>query len=290
MRTEKEILDLVLSVAQQDERIRIVGMNGSRTNPKAQKDIFQDYDIVYLVTDLESFRQDKKWIDVFGERMILQTPEDMELFPPTLGGRFTYLMQFTDGTRIDLMLIPLEEYEQYSREDSLTKILLDKDGLIPPLPPANDSSYHVRRPTPGEFKDCCNEFWWVAPYVAKGLWRQELLYASEHLLNNVKSQLIRMLSWQVGAENNFCVSTGKCGKYLNQYLPADLFKKLISCLDASSSPACWRSLFLMCELFGNAARSTADLLGYLYDQGEEDRVTSFLHHIQTLPHNASEIY
>ena len=42
MRTEQEMMDLIMDVAKKDERIRAVYMNGSRTNPNATKDIFQD--------------------------------------------------------------------------------------------------------------------------------------------------------------------------------------------------------------------------------------------------------
>ena len=48
-------------------------MNGSRTNVKAPKDIFQDYDIVYVVTETASFIEDDHWIDVFGDLIILQS-------------------------------------------------------------------------------------------------------------------------------------------------------------------------------------------------------------------------
>lgn len=49
MRTEQEMFNLILSIAENDERIRAVVMNGSRANPNVVKDIFQDYDIVYVV-------------------------------------------------------------------------------------------------------------------------------------------------------------------------------------------------------------------------------------------------
>ena len=39
MRSEKEMMDLILETAKNDERIRAVYMNGSRTNPNAPKDI-----------------------------------------------------------------------------------------------------------------------------------------------------------------------------------------------------------------------------------------------------------
>ena len=51
MRSEKEMIDLILDTARKDERIRAVYMNGSRTNPNAPKDLFQDYDIVYVVRE-----------------------------------------------------------------------------------------------------------------------------------------------------------------------------------------------------------------------------------------------
>ena len=60
--------NLIKKIAQEDERIRAVYMNGSRTNKNVPKDIFQDYDVVYVVTDTLPFVEDKKWIDSFGQR------------------------------------------------------------------------------------------------------------------------------------------------------------------------------------------------------------------------------
>lgn len=66
MRTETEMMDLILGYAKNDDRVRAVVMNGSRANPSAPRDLFQDYDIVYAVTELASFTADHSWIDVFG--------------------------------------------------------------------------------------------------------------------------------------------------------------------------------------------------------------------------------
>ncbi len=46
MRAEEEILDLILATARQDECIRAVILNGSRANPNARRDCFQDFDIL----------------------------------------------------------------------------------------------------------------------------------------------------------------------------------------------------------------------------------------------------
>lgn len=58
------------------------------------------------------------------------------------------------------------------------------------------------------FDDCCNEFWWLSTYVAKGLARGELPYAIAHL-DLMRKQLMTMLSWQVGLEKGFTFSIGK---------------------------------------------------------------------------------
>jgi aminoglycoside 6-adenylyltransferase len=75
-RSEKEMFDLILGVAKADDRIRAVVLNGSRANLSARRDCFQDYDIVFVVKDIRPFTRDHSWIDVFGERMILQMPDD----------------------------------------------------------------------------------------------------------------------------------------------------------------------------------------------------------------------
>jgi aminoglycoside 6-adenylyltransferase len=290
MRTEQEMIKLILKIAEKDERIRAVGMNGSRTNLNVPKDIFQDFDIVYLVTDMDSFLCNHNWMEVFGERMIMQTPESMSMFSPTLGRRFSYLMQFTDGNRIDLTLIPLNEKEKYCIEDKLTIILMDKDNCLPAIPSPTDEDYWVKRPSAEFYADCCNEFWWVSPYVAKGLWRKEILYAQEHLNKYVRPMLIKMLEWQVGIQTDFSISIGKCGKYLERFLSEKSWKELLSTFSDGSYESVWRALFTMANLFRSTAKDVADSLNYEYPYEQDKCVTAYLKHIESLSPNANEIY
>lgn len=288
MRTAQQMMDLILDVAENDERVRAVSMNGSRTNINVKKDPFQDFDIVYIVTDIKSFTNNAHWVDIFGERIIMQTPEDMVLFPPELGGRYTYLMQFSDGNRIDLMLIPVEEQEAYCKEDSLTTILLDKDGSLPKLPPPTDVNYWVQCPTEEHYKDCCNEFWWVSTYIAKGLWRKEMLYAQAHF-NNTREMLIQMLSWQVGVQSEFSRSVGKNGKDLECLLPKEVWEQLLATYNNASYDSAWQALFTMCELFQSTATNVANMLSF-QGYGESEKVLNYLKHIQNLPNDAKVIF
>lgn len=162
MRTEKEMMDLMLDIARQDSRIRIMTLEGSRTNVNIPKDEFQDYDVTYFVTDVESFTLKDEWLKSFGNIIMMQKPEDMELFPAEESG-YSYIMYFDDYNKIDLTLLPLEELKDYLNGDKLMQVILDKDGRIDRDVVPTDIDYHVRKPSAREYDDCCNEFWDVTP-------------------------------------------------------------------------------------------------------------------------------
>jgi len=289
MRREQEMLDLILGTAKEDERIRAVIMNGSRANPNAPRDPFQDFDVVYLVSDVTPFEHNLDWIKRFGEIMIPQMPEDMQDPPPNQDDSFTYLMQFTDGNRIDLGIAPLEKLDE-SIQDSLTEILLDKDNRIDPLPPANDRDYHPQPPTAKAFADCCNEFWWVCPYVAKGLWRGEILYAKHFLDHTVREQLMKMLVWYAGMNTHFSQTPGKNGKYLQGQLEPELWERLLSTYSDAGNEHTWEALFTTTDLFREVTNQVAEQFTFDYPHEDDQRVSAYLKHISCLPKDAEEIY
>jgi aminoglycoside 6-adenylyltransferase len=290
MRSEREMLDLIIKTARNDERVRAVVMNGSRLNPKAPKDFFQDYDVVYLVTEKESFLADPGWIEVFGDLMILQLPDEMSDPPPEGRGLYYgYLMQFADGNRIDLSLFPVDKVDQLE-QDSLTLTLLDKDGVLPNFPPPSDSGYMPKPPSAKAFFDCTNEFWWVSPYVAKGLWRREIVYARHILDVYVREQLDKMLAWYVGMCSGFQKSPGKLGKYLESCLEPELWQLLLSTYSDADYARTWEALFAMGELFRRIAIPVAQHFGYSYPHGDDQRVSAHLRHIRYLPRDAAEMY
>ena len=291
-RSEESVMSLILDVAKKDTRVRAVCMNGSRVNSKAPKDFFQDYDIVFLVDDFDSFVATSAWLNVFGRRLIMQIPSQMgdNMKEVQEKKKITYLMQFVDGNRIDLTVLSYDKRNEYLKSDSLTQILLDKDNKLPKIPEASDKDYWIKKPTEKEYNDCCNEFWWISTYVAKGLWRKELLYATYHLETNIRKELLKMLRWKIAIENDFEVTTGKCDKYMENYLPKEMFDKLMRSFDMSDSERCWDSLFLMIDLFRRAASFVSEKIGYEYNSEDDKNVYAFLRHVRTLPRNARALY
>ncbi|MFC4598413.1 aminoglycoside 6-adenylyltransferase [Cohnella hongkongensis] len=283
MRSEREMMELFLDYARGCERIRAVTLEGSRTNPNAPRDVFQDYDISYHVTDMDFFIGNPSWIDRFGERLLLQTPEDMAMFPSELGRRFSYLMLFKDGNKADLTLIPLDEAEAYRREDRLIQVLLDKDGVFPDVPPSTDEDHWVKRPSAEFYADCCNEFWMVSTYVAKGLWRKEILFAQEHLHSIMRPMLLKMIEWRVGFDTGFSVSIGKCGKYLEPYLSERDWRQLLATYPRGDVESVWAALFEMTELFRRTAHEVARRLNCEYSREEDEGVTAYLRRVRDWP-------
>lgn len=293
MRTEKEMFDLILGVANSDERIRAVYMNGSRANPNVKKDIFQDYDIVYVVTETESFISDENFTSVFGEPIIFQEPDKLDKMrglEVDYKNSYTYLMQFTDGNRIDLHIQTVEVMIKEYGTDKLTVPLLDKDSCLPQIPPSSDEDYLVKKPTYGEYFSCCNNFWWVAPYCAKGLWRQEILFTIEVMNSYVRQGVLTMLYWYVGSQTDFKVSIGKSNKYLKEYLDIDVWNRLMSTFNMGDIESSWNALITTCELFAEIAPKVGNIFEFEYNYAEAKRSYEFINHIKELPETATEIY
>ena len=282
-RSDDEMLALILSVAKNDERIRAVTMNGSRANPNAPKDRYQDFDIVYFVTEIEPFVADKRWLDVFGERVIMQTPDDWDIClpydDPNRGKHFGFLMQFMDGNRIDLS-VALPELIPAMTADSETILLLDKDGIIPPLPETSDRDYWAKKPDAGHFYGTCNEFLWVSAYVAKGLARKEVTFAKTCMEQYTRDALLGMLECYVGIRTDFSVAIGKSGKYLPYFLPKDVWERYLATFPDAQIENMWASLFEMQELFHDLGSKTAEALGYTFPEEEYQRMQWYLHKLK----------
>lgn len=264
------MMNMFVDFARNDQRIRLATLEGSRTNRNIPPDTFQDYDVSYFVTDIDSFKENDQWLNIFGNRLMMQKPEDMELFPSELGNWFSYIILFEDGNKLDLTLIPMSEVDDYfAKSDGLVEVLLDKDARINKEVIADDRQYWIKRPTAREFDDCCNEFWMVATYVVKGLARQEILFAIDHLHEIARPNLLRMMAWQIGSEQGYTFNVGKNYKFIDRYLPQEDWKALLSTYSQNGYEEMWQSLVTCYALFRTYSKAVAASLGYKYPDYDE---------------------
>lgn len=254
MRAETEMLDLILHIAKTIQ-VEAVAMSGSRTNSKALKDEFQDYDLVYVVDDIDNLTSDLSWLDLFGKRIIEQEVG--------FGHRRLFLMLFEDGNRIDLTLCPKDYIQEWVDSEAGFTVLEDPEHLFEPYSP-NIERYWTNSATEKDFEKVCNEFWWVSAYVVKGICRNQLIYATDHLYGICQQEFLKILAWQVASDRGR-VDVGKNYKYLFNYLPAEKEKEFSNLLDFSSIEKLTQSLFATMELFHQESQFLANKMGFDYD-------------------------
>ena len=264
MRTETEMLDVILKTAK-TLQVKAVAMSGSRSCPKAPKDEFQDYDVVYIVDDFDNLTSDLSWLNQFGKRIIEQEV--------SLGNRRLYLMLFEDGNRIDLTLCPKEHIQEWVDSETGFIVLVDEKGLFESYSPSPER-YWITPATETDFKNSCNEFWWVSSYVVKGICRYQVIYATDHLYGICQQELLKVLAWQVASDKG-TVDIGKNYKYLFNYLPAEKEKEFLSLLDFSNIEKLTQSLFATMEIFHQEAQSLAQKMGFDYEEEVAEKMIQY---------------
>ena len=264
MRADQEILGLILETAKKLQ-VDAVALSGSRTDTKAPKDEFQDYDVVYVVENLDELISDLSWLDQFGTRIIEQHN--------VLGNRRLYLMLFEDGNRIDLTLCPKEHIQEWVDSEAGYTVLIDEKGLFESYS-QNLERYWTSPATETDFKKSCNEFWWVSAYVVKGICRKQLIYTTDHLYSICQQELLKVLAWQVASDRG-TVDIGKNYKYLFQYLPTEKENEFSALLDFSSVEKLTQSLFATMELFHREAQSLAQKMGFAYDKEVAEKMIEY---------------
>ncbi len=290
MRNEDNMYGLFMNIAKADDRIVAVYMNGSRTNPNVPKDIFQDYDIVYVVRETKTFIEDKDWIHRFGKILYMQYPDENSDYPSDKENHYGWLMQFEDGVRIDLTVQTIRFAQEHIHDDKLCQILLDKENILPAVSKSTDEDYHVKKPTETQFQACANEFWWCSNNIAKGLWREEMPYVQDMTNFVVRKQLEKMLSWKVGIGTDFQVSVGKSAKYLYRWLEPDEYQGYLNTYFGGTVEEAWTAVLHMCDLFAQTAAYVGSKLGYPYNAAEGKAARAFLEHVRELPKDAKKVY
>ena len=263
-RSEAQMLRLILQTSE-TLKIEAVALSGSRTNPKALQDEFQDYDVVYVVDDLDNLTSDLSWLDRFGKRLIEQYN--------VLGHRRLYLMLFEDGNRIDLTLCPKEHIQEWVDSEAEFIVLEDSKGLFEPYSPS-PQRFWTSPARAIDFEKACNEFWWVSAYVVKGICRNQVIYATDHLYSICQQELLKILAWQVVSDRGK-VDIGKNYKYLFNYLPAEKEKEFSALIDFSSLDKITQSLLVTMQFFHQEAQFLAQKMGFDYDKEVAEKMMRY---------------
>lgn len=265
----------ITRLADNDDRVRIVLLNGSRANPNVVPDRYSDYDVVFAVDPMTGFGDVQNSFSAFGHLLISQTNvcrENGVEFP-------IYLMQFDDGLRIDLTVYPADKISG-KLSDSLTVVLLDKDSQIGKLPEPGESSYLLKKPSEDEYTKTLNEFWWCVIYAAKGIARKELCYAKFMYESVVRECFVKIVSWYAAETHGWNINTGKFGRFLDKYLPGELWDRILLTYSDHIDAAFWKSLYLSCDIVQELDGFLRDRFGYRERQERDADIVEFIRQIE----------
>lgn len=284
MRNYEEMMNTILTTANQHDSIRAVFMNGSRANPNVTPDIFQDYDIVYVVEETTPFIHDEDWMLPFGKPCLIQKVEQIDIAcgkPCDIEQEYTYLMLFEDHNRIDLKLYSIEKAQQEYDATNMCIVLVDKDQRFPQKT-LSDKEFWIQKPSHARYFAVCNDFWWCLQNVAKGIARDELPYAKWMFDDIVRGCLHSMIEWYIGCIHNYQISTGKEGKYFKKLLPCTYWEIYMKTYCDATYDAFWISIQHTCDLFHTMAVEVAKFCSFSYIQKDEDHMRAYLQYVKSL--------
>ena len=204
-------------------------------------------------------------MDQFGKRIIEQEV--------TLGHRRLYLILFEDGNRIDLTLCPKDHINEWVDSEAGFTVLVDEKDLFESYSPS-PQRFWISPASKTDFEKTCNEFWWVSAYVVKGICREQVIYATDHLYGICQQELLKVLAWQVASDRG-TVDIGKNYKYLFNYMPAEKEKELSNLLDFSSLDKITQSLLAVMQIFHQEAQTLAQKMGFEYDREVAERMIQY---------------
>ena len=288
--SNEDTITRLVAWAERREDIRAVLLTSTRAVPHAATDALSDYDVVLVVADVRPFVEDRRWLEDFGELLVVFW--DAVYPDPDYGLEQTgNVAQYADGLKIDFTVCPVEYLRRAAAAPALPdeldagyRVLLDKDGLADALAPPSYRAYVPARPTEAEYLTHINDFLTDAPYVAKCLWRDELLPAKWCLDHDMKHAYLRpVLEWLVSCDSGWSKPVGSLGKGLKKRLPPELWAEVEAAYAGGGIAENWEALERTVAVFRRAAVEVGERLGYAYPHELERRVMAYVRQIRAMP-------
>lgn len=275
--------------ADSQEAVRAVLLTSTRAIPGAPVDILSDYDVILVLRDIQPFVSDHSWLAAFGE--VLVAYWDPIHVDPQFGiAHCSNVIQYRDGLKIDFTLWPVTLLQRISAAPSLPaeldagyRVLIDKDQITMGMRAPSGMAYVPKPPTLQAYQLMINDFLSDAPYMAKCLWRNELMPAKWCLDYDMKQVYLRpMLEWLVEIDHDWLIPVGLLGKGLKKYLPRYIWTALEQTYTGADIKNNWVALNHTLELFCNVSRQVGSALGYSYPEELHKNVVDFVENIRNL--------
>ncbi len=285
MRSEKEIIDSVLALAERDDGVRAV----IRTDLLPVRKYLHSCNFIFVVSDIRRYNGDV-FRSGLGERILLFRAD--RRYPEMFPGTKAHLMVFGDGATIVIQAMDRDGFlERYSGGHEQQDVwigdtyqkLLDKDGLL-----SLDDRLEERQtlfsevPTQETFMDACDEFWWVMKTLAEYTLRRELPAAMYYLNVSVRGLLNRMLRWHIRLRFGKPVDMGILDSRLEALLEENLFQLYRATYPDADYAHIWIAFNAAAKLWSRAGNLVAERCGFEYPRETEESMLAFIQNLGNL--------
>jgi aminoglycoside 6-adenylyltransferase len=284
---EKDVVDKLVAWGTGHPLIRAMILTSSRTKPDGPVDALSDYDLILAVSDTVPFAFDDAWISEYDRPMVRWADQgEMQSLTTFFRG-----VVYQNYVKIDYSIWPVELLERVTASASLPdqldvgyRVLLDKDQRTAGWKRPSYQAHIPSRPTEVEYRALVEEFWWGTTYVAKSLWRDDLIFARWVLDQDLKLETMRrMLEWRIEIDHHWSMKPGIHGRGLKQLLPPDIWRQFASTYVSLDVEETWAALDRTIALFRQIAHEVGNVLGYPYPQQVDDQVSAYLEAIRQMP-------
>jgi aminoglycoside 6-adenylyltransferase len=257
-----------------------VVLTSSRARADETVDELSDCDVVLAVEDAAAFAERDDWIRAVGEPLARWGDEgEVHGVHTSFRG-----VVYEDGVKIDFSIWPAELIGRIGLATTLPdnldvgfRVLLDKDGATRGWPAPTYRAHIPGPPTEAEYRALVEEFFWTATYVAKALWRGDLVFAKFCLDHDLKLvALRRMLEWSIELARGWSVRPGVLGRGLERLLPRDVRSELEATYVGAGTDENWDALFATIALFRRIAVEVGEGLGFAYPHDVDAGITTQL--------------
>lgn len=289
---KNKTLSELIRWAEGQPTVRVMMLTSTRAVPGAQPDNFSDYDVILALTDVRPFATSRDWLSAFGRVLVMYQDPLEEIDGFLQSGNVT---QFEEGLKIDFSLWPVEYMRKIAAEPELPaeldagyQILLDKDQVTAGIQQPTYRAYIPTPPTEATYIEYIECFLQEAQYVAKYLWRGDLMAARYIFVQFMTDEHLRpMLEWHMETEHGWSVKPGLHGRRLQNWLRPDLWEDLKSTWVGAGEEENWEAIYRAITLMRKAAVDVGERLGFAYPDDMEQRSLAYLHTIQATPRSAA---
>lgn len=265
MNSYDSIMEKMLSYAKESEMVQAMILFGSRARAVNAADQYSDYDIIFLVKDVDYFLNTDQWLNQIDKYYI-------SFQEPTAAGGQERRVFFKDSMDMDFLFYDVQVSERLAADPTIQsffsrgyRVLVDKidfKGAIERNKPSESPEETRAIFTEKEFINLANTFWFHSIWSVKKVLRGELWSAKCCIDGYMKDLLRQLLEGYSKAVNTKDFEVWHDGRFFDSWVDDQVKEQLKTAYGTYDTEGILEALKNTMLIFSEVSGRTAALLNY----------------------------